>query len=148
MVVLNPDNRRAAFGTTGTHGALGILKWTGATPDPDQVELTPVDVYYGEHAILLSFSPDSRYLAVEIRSTAGTDRVEVYQVGEKNKLNFRLDQAFPAGKYNVSFRQWEPDSKALLFRVSAGVNPPEDEEPMGTWRLNVQTGEREKVIGG
>ncbi len=147
-LVLNPEGRRVAFGTTGTNGALGILSWTGETPDPDQVQLTPVDVYYGEHTNLLSFSPDSRYLAVEIRSTAGTDRVEVYQVGEKNKLNFQLDQAFPAGQYNVSFRQWEPDSKALLLRVSAGVQPTGDEERMGTWRLNIQTGEREKVIGG
>lgn len=147
-LVLNPEGRRAAFGTAGTHGALGILSWSGATPDAEQVELTPVDVYYGEHPILLAFSPDSRYLAVEIRSTAGTDRIEVYQVGEKNKLNFQLDQAFPAGLYNVSFRQWEPDSKALLFRVSTGVQPTGDEEKMGTWRLNILTGEREKVIGG
>ncbi|NLY91791.1 MAG: hypothetical protein GX081_09360 [Firmicutes bacterium] len=147
-LVLNPEGRRAAFGTTGTHGALGILSWTGETPGSDQVQLTPVDVYYGEHPIILAFSPDSRYLAVEIRSTAGTDRVEVYQVGERNKLNFQLDQAFPAGQYNVSFRQWEPDGKGLLLRVSAGVQPTGDEEKMGTWRLNIHTGEREKVIGG
>ena len=147
-LVLNPEGRRAAFGTTGTHGALGILSWTGETPGSGDVQLTPVDVYYGEHPILLAFSPDSRYLAVEIRSTAGTDRVEVYQAGEKNKLNFGLDQAFPAGKYNVSFRQWEPESNALLIRVSAGVQPAGDEAKMGTWRVNILTGEREKVIGG
>lgn len=146
--ILNPENRRVAFGTTGTHGALAVLKWTGETPDPEQVTLEPLDLYYGQHTILQAFSPDARYLAVEIRSTAGTDRVEVYQVDEKNRLNFHLEQAFPVGEYNVSFRQWEPDSKAFLIRVSAGVQTNGDEAKMGTWRINVQTGEREKVIGG
>lgn len=147
-VILNPENRRVAFGTTGTNGALAVLKWTGETPEPEQVTLEPLDLYYGQHVILQAFSPDSRYLAVEIRSTAGTDRVEVYQVDEKNRLNFHLDQAFPVDEYNVSFRQWEPDSKAFLIRVSAGVETTGAEEKMGTWRINVLTGEREKVIGG
>ncbi|HBR29543.1 MAG TPA: hypothetical protein DD789_08930 [Firmicutes bacterium] len=147
-VILNPENRRAALGTTGTHGALGLLSWTGETPDPEQVELTPVDVFYGEHTNLLAFSPDTRYLATEIRSTVGTDRVDVYQVSEANKLNFQLNQAFPPEQYNVSFVRWEPDSKGLLLRVSAGVKQSGEEDKMGTWRLNVQTGEREKVIGG
>ncbi|NLM36646.1 MAG: hypothetical protein GX202_00785 [Firmicutes bacterium] len=147
-VVLNPENRRVAFGTTGTHGALAVLKWDGATPDPEQVTLEPLDVFYGQHTILQAFSPDTRYLAVEIRSTAGTDRVEVYQVDEKNRLNFHFEQAFPVGEYNVSFRQWEPDSKAFLIRVGPGVQATGDEEKMGTWRINVQTGEREKVVGG
>jgi hypothetical protein len=147
-VVLNPENRRVALGTTGTHGALGILNWTGETPTPEQVELTPVDVFYGEHTNRLAFSPDTRYLATEIRSTVGTDRVDVYQVSEVNKLNFQLNQAFPPEQYNVSFVRWEPDSKGLLLRVSAGVKQSGDEAKMGTWRLNVQTGEREKVIGG
>lgn len=147
-LVLNPEGRRVAFGTTGTHGALAFLNWTADRPDSAQATLTPVDLYYGQHTKVMAFSPDTRYLAVEIRSTAGTDRVEIYQVSEKNRLSFQLDKAFPVGEYNVSIRQWEPDSKGLLIRVSAGVQPPGDEGKIGTWRINVQTGEREKVIGG
>ena len=146
-VVLNPEGQRAAFGTSGTHGAMAVLTWEGKIPAPGRVKLIPLDLFYGGRVKLLSFSPDSKYLATEIASPAGTDRVEIYRSDQRNKLNFQLEQAFPIEQYHISFQHWEVNSKSILLRVTSGPEQTGVEEKLGTWRINIQTGEREKVIG-
>ncbi len=145
-VVLHPEGKGAAFGTAGTHGALGVLSWDGKTPAPEKVKLTPLDLFYGGKVQLLAFSPDAQYIAAEIATPAGTDRVEVYRTDQRNKLNLQLKDAFPAEQYNTVFHHWEEDRNHLVLRVTAGSGQTGDPEIVGIWRINIQTGEREKVI--
>lgn len=150
-VVLNPDNRGAAFGSRGTHGIIALLNWDEKVFTENQgkeVKLTPVDLAFEGSAKLMAFSPDSKYLAVEMQEATGNSRVRIYRTGEIKRMVPELNQAFPPEDYSIFLNRWEPDGKTVLLRINAGQGGREiDRQKLGTWAVNVETGEREKIVG-
>lgn len=148
-VVLFPDNKGLALSTTGGHSLIAVHKWD-TTPSGKQRkgELIPVDLVFNGVAELMAVSPDAQYLAVETVEASGSSILRVYRTDGRNRLNLGLDEAFPPDKYEVKFNRWEPDSGGLIIRVNARPEAPDlNQNTLGTWEINIKTGEREKIVG-
>lgn len=152
-VVLKPDQKGAAFASRGTHGFIGVLNWQDKTLSEQKVgeaEFAPVDLAFESSVALLTFSPDSRYLAAEINEPTGGRTVRIYQItgkGEVKRMVPEVNKDFTSEKYNLSYSRWEPDGEAILLRATAvQERPGAEEEKLGVWVINLRTGQREKMI--
>lgn len=138
-LAIRPDDGEVAFATAGTHGLIGTVS----------VKETPVvnalDLIVEGSVKLMVYSPNSKYLAVEESAPSGSSRVRVYIPQTKRRLDLNLDTAFPPDQYYLNISVWEPDSKNLLIRVNR-FSTKANEERLGTWSVNVETGDREKII--
>ncbi|HEX2953288.1 MAG TPA: hypothetical protein VHR47_04810 [Bacillota bacterium] len=138
-LAIRPDDGEVAFATAGTHGLIGTV----AIKNPPTI--TPIDLFFEGNAKLLVYSPDGRYLAVEEAAPSGSSRVRAYNPKMKRLLDLNLDTAFPQDQYYLNISRWETESKTLLIRVNRFTSQA-NEERLGTWAVNVETGEREKII--
>lgn len=148
-VVLFPNNKGLALGTSGGHSLIAIHKWDTSPPGKQgKGELIPVDLVFNGLAELMAVSPDAEYLAVETVEASESSIVRVYRTDGRNRLNLGLDEAFPPDKYEVKFNRWEPDSGGLIIRVNARPGVTDfNQNTLGTWEINIKTGEREKIVG-
>lgn len=138
-LAIRPDNGAVAFGTWGVHGLLGVV----STSDPKI--LTAIDLYFEGQAKLLVYSPNGRYLAVEEATPVGSSQIRVYNPKEKSLINLDFPAVFPPNLYQMNINRWETDGKTLLIRVSQ-FSPQAQQDKFGVWAVNVETGEREKII--
>jgi len=147
-IVLYPDNKGLAFGTTGTHSLIATVTWDQLPPvREEQRELIPIDLVFEGTINLVVVSPDGKHVAIETGEASGSSRMRVYRTDERNRLTLGLDEAFPPAQYEVKFNRWEQDGGSLVTRVNAmaeatGV----DQNKLGTWEINIKTGEREKIV--
>jgi hypothetical protein len=147
-VVLFPNNKGLAFSTSGGHSLIAIHKWTALPRKEEETgELIPLDLVINGETDLMAISPSAEHLAVETREAAGGSIIRVYRTDGRNRLNLGLDEAFPQDKYEVKFNRWEPNGDGLIVRVNArpGAADP-NQNTLGTWEINIKTGEREKII--
>lgn len=138
-LAVRPDDKEVAFGTWGVHGLVGVVS---AVRQESPVVL---DLLFEGQAKLLIYSPDGRYLAVEESAPTGSSRIRVYQVQAKRLLDLGLPEAFPPDRYHLNISRWETDGKSLLIRVNR-FTPDAPDDRLGTWAVDIKTGDRQKVI--
>lgn len=138
-LAIRPDDKEVAFGTWGTHGLVGVV--SSARQEPPIV----LDLLFESQAKLMTYSPDGKYLAVEEAAPTGSSRIRVYLIQSKRLLDLGLTEAFPSDRFHLNVSRWESDSKSLLIRVNR-FTPDAPEERLGTWAIDVKTGDRQKII--
>lgn len=138
-LAIRPDNKEAAFGTWGVHGLVGVVEAAeNATP-------VILDLLTEAQAKLLVYSPNGAYLAVEEAAPTGSTRIRVYKIQGRRLMDMGLNVTFPPDRYHLNISRWENDSKTLLLRVNR-FNQDAVEDRLGTWAVEVETGERQKII--
>lgn len=141
ILAISSDNKKVAFGTRGIHSGLGWLDITNTR----QSKLNLLDLLFESNINVLVFSVDGHYLAVEYNGPTGNKGVRVYDT-ERNKLmDFGINNSFPPDKYSLSLKYW--DYSNLKFQVSPGEGIKDvDQNDLGNWELNTQTGEIMKLL--
>lgn len=133
------DDQEVAFGTRGIHGLVGVI--STARQEPPVV----LDLIFEGQARRIVYSPDGRYLAIEESAPTGSTRIRVYHIEEKRLLNLGLSEAFSPDRYHLNIHQWETGGRVVLIEVNRFA-PDAPEEPLGIWAIDINNGDRQKVI--
>lgn len=148
-LVLSPMEKGMAFATRGENGLVAFLNWEESGPAAENPFL-PVTLLPGGTADLLIYSPNGRYLAIETEDQEGNRGIAVYETGgEREEVPLKLAEDFPLHLYTLALRRWEPEGKRILIRVDPRRETDEvDQGKLGTWSVEIPSGEKEKLLGG
>lgn len=148
-LILSPLEKGMAFGTQGENGLVALLNWEESGPATENPFL-PVVLLPGGTADLMIYSPDGQYLAVETEDQEENRGIVVYATSdEREEVTLDLAEDFPQNLYTLALRRWEPQSKRILIRVDPRWETGEvDQGKLGTWSVEIPTGEKEKLLGG
>lgn len=111
-LAISPDSRRIGFVTPGVHAFMGVL-------DLGTRKARGIDLFFEGGGNLLAFSPDGRYLAVEVATAAGSDRTFIYDWAAGRRVGPDLAGRFPIESHHVRLESW--DSRNNLRVIVSGA---------------------------
>lgn len=130
-LAISPDSKRVGFVTPGVHAFLGVL-------DLGTRKARGIDLFFEGGGNLLAFSPDGRYLAVEVATAAGSDRTFIYDWAAGQRVGPDLAGRFPIESYHVRLEGW--DSRNTLWVVVSGAQGRAGDVGGRRWALDPRRG--------
>lgn len=138
---MSPDNRRVAFATRGIHGGIAWIENVG-----EQIIVTPLDILFEGLAGLLILNPEGKLLAVQYFSPTGNQALRIYNLDRRALIPTQIGAKFPPDRFSLALLNWESPS-VLLFKVKSGAGAgPANEDQLGNWRLELESGRISQAI--
>ena len=122
--ILSPSGSFVAFSVDGIHG------WSGLY-DLNENKITETAFFFEGKVTQLSFSPNSRHLAIEYKGAGGFLSISFWNVGMNKTLNCSPPKSSTGFPLEIRIEEWVDNGLKILMKSV-------EEEKWQLWLLDIQ----------